>query len=432
MSVARLISQIFSGIWLIEPGKAQGYYPLIDSVLKGDFKNNEFGNDGGKIKDQPYFIAVENSSTLKVSSSWDMNSFSEEDIPEGSMVVVPINGAISKYNYCGTAGTNTIANFLKKVDGMKNVSSVLLVVDSPGGEVYGTRNLAEVIMGMSKPVVAFVDGIAASGAYWIISAADKIISNNDTDEVGSIGTFCSFADIRGWKQYEGVKFHEVYASKSINKNKAYRDAINGNGEDKYDALKQQIDVINESFITGVKQGRGDKISTDEVFTGKLYFTKEALGIGLIDEIGNFEHAVQVTRSMISNSNSFLNTGTMKFKIGTAIKNLLGFKTEEEVAITQEQLDTINTTIESQDVKISELEAQIQTASETSAARISELEASVAERDATIANLNTKLSERPGAPAPAVKTEKTDQIDGGYNAGWDEASKKSAEEAGFLI
>jgi len=425
MSIPRLLSQIFSGVWLIDPQKARGYFPVIESILAGNWKNNEHADDDIQIKVNPYFVQVNNAAAKRVQSTWDINNLRDEDVPEGSLVVVPIQGAISKYNYCGTPGTNTIASFLKKVDGMKNVSAVMLMVDSPGGEADGTRNLAEIVNGFSKPVTAFVDGMAASGAYWIISGADKIITNNDTDEVGSIGTFCSFADVRGWVNYEGIKFHEVYATKSINKNKAYKDALEG----KYDLLKEQLDVINESFINGVKEGRGDLITANEVFTGTLYFAKDAINIGLIDEIGNFEHALQVTNELVNNSNShtFLNSKAMNFK--NSIKKLFGFKVEEEVEVTQERVDELDTKVADQLTRITTLESELETAN----GNLTAANATIAQKDTTIAELTEKLSKRPAAPVPGAKTNETDKIEKPEATdGWNESDKQSAKEAGFEV
>ncbi len=76
-----------------------------------------------------------------------------------------------------------------------NIAAIVLQIDSPGGEVSGTQQLADVIKSVQKPVVAFVDGMMASAALWIGSAADEIIASTPQDIIGSIGTMMSFGDM---------------------------------------------------------------------------------------------------------------------------------------------------------------------------------------------------------------------------------------------
>ena len=87
-----------------------------------------------------------------------------------------------------------------------------MVVDSPGGQVTGTDLLAEAIKNSATPIVAYIEGMAASAAYWIISGASKIVASSDLDRIGSIGTMLMVEDLKPFFEAQGVKFHEVYAS----------------------------------------------------------------------------------------------------------------------------------------------------------------------------------------------------------------------------
>jgi len=95
---------------------------------------------------------------------------------------------------CGPAGTATLGRIIQQADNNPNISAIVLHIDSPGGTVDGTEALANIIRNTNKPVVAFADGLMASAALWIGSAANEIIASTDTDEIGSVGVIMRFAD----------------------------------------------------------------------------------------------------------------------------------------------------------------------------------------------------------------------------------------------
>jgi protease-4 len=297
----------------------------------------------------------------------------------------------------------------------------MFVVDSPGGEADGTRNLSETIANLGKPTVAFIDGMAASAAYWIASAADKIVAALDTDEIGSIGTYVSFADFRDYYEQQGVKLHEVYATKSTNKNKEFKQALDG----KYGPLRAQIDVINESFIAGVKQNRKGKMDEDEeeAFTGKLYFADVAKEKGLIDEIGSFETAIESMNDFINVQKS-KNENIMKFSLAgmkeSAVafyKSIFGAETEE---LTAEQVELIAEKAEASAAEVTRLTTELEAVNaekaeliantETVAAKVTSLEAAATEKETEITSLKEKMAEMAGQALPDTKIEKNDEIE----------------------
>jgi len=93
-----------------------------------------------------------------------------------------------------------------------DVSAILLRIDSPGGSVRGTADLAATVAAANKvkPTVAYAEDMMASGAYWIGSAAGKVYSNS-TAIVGSIGTYAALLDSSGAADKLGLKVHVVRA-----------------------------------------------------------------------------------------------------------------------------------------------------------------------------------------------------------------------------
>jgi protease-4 len=143
----------------------------------------------------------------------------------------------------------------------------------------------------SKPVVAFSD-LAASAAYWTASSADLIIASNDiSSEFGSIGVMMSFMDIRPMWEKEGVKFHKIYAPESNYKNLPFEKALEGD----YDLIKsEELSPLAKRFQKAVRQNRKGKVDITQkgILNGKMYYARDAVKVGLADEIGNREYAIR--------------------------------------------------------------------------------------------------------------------------------------------
>lgn len=221
---------------------------------------------------------------------------------QGSIQVISITGPIAKYDFCYNPGSQSLQQAVRAANADDTVSGILLVIDSPGGQVDGTENLATEIKNSQKPVIAFVDGLCCSAAYWIGSSAAEIIvdgaNNGFNATIGSIGTMCAWKDTSKQEEMQGVKTHVVYADESVDKNKMMEADEEGN----FPAIKEQLNNLNGTFLTAVKNNRHGKLSTKEnVLTGKTYNGKEAIKHGLADRIGNFQTAVSRTYFLSKNN-----------------------------------------------------------------------------------------------------------------------------------
>jgi signal peptide peptidase SppA len=277
-----LLRKIMSGQWLMEEQAAYGYVPILLEWMQGNLKIEEQAKASG-VEPAPLPVAVE------TSENGESRYFSSlEEASEGSTSITRVRGTLMKDDdWCfGDPGTASLAKMLQRADAHKNISSHILAIDSPGGTVDGTKDLADVIASLQKPVIAFVDGMAASAAYWISAAADEIIMSNDTSQVGSIGTMLAFQDFRGWYEKDGVKFHDIRADASNEKNETYYQALKGNYKP---VIEQQLNPLNDIFVNAVKTFRTGV--PDKALHGRMFLAKDALQYQLADSIGNFSQAV---------------------------------------------------------------------------------------------------------------------------------------------
>jgi len=362
-----ILSEILSGPWLISTERSAAYASVLLSLMKGE---NIFEGDSAlaRERNRPYVLAGTGDQKQRY-------SFSDTNIPGGSIAVIPIRSEILKYDQpCGPRGTQSLLNDVKAADQNPNISSIVIVVDSPGGQVAGTDLLADAIKNSTTPVIAFVDGLAASAAYWIISGADKIIASSDLDRIGSIGTMLMAEDLRPALEQLGVKFHEVYATLSVDKNSDINQVLDG----KYDQYRENVlDVINAKFLSTLKEYRPNL--NDSALTGKIYFAPQAIKLGLIDQIGSLELAIEEAIALTVKQGEHLieskTRETMKMKITwKAIQNF--FKMEpaaiESEELTDERVQQINDQLDLVTARTEELEQELAREKEAHSETLSEL------------------------------------------------------------
>lgn len=163
------------------------------------------------------------------------------------------------------------------------VSGILLAIDSPGGTVDGTYDLAADVKaaGRRKPVYAWVDGMAASAAYWMASQASLIYAGNPMSQVGSIGTYLAVYDYSAAAERDGVKVH-LFTTGPLKGLGVPGTAIT---DDHKAHLQSRINEAQTFFDDAVRKGRGLSASAlDDVRTGAAWFAGGAQEKRLIDGI----------------------------------------------------------------------------------------------------------------------------------------------------
>jgi signal peptide peptidase SppA len=167
------------------------------------------------------------------------------------------------------------------------VNSIMLRVDSPGGEANGCDELAAAIYAArgKKPITAFVSGQACSGGYWIASAADKVIVS-DLAMLGSSGVVLGVADRSKADEKSGVVRREFVSSQSPGKRP---DPATDVGAAQ---IQQMVDDLAEVFVAAVAKHRGVDPSTviEKFGAGGVEIGAKAVAKGMADEIGQFEAA----------------------------------------------------------------------------------------------------------------------------------------------
>lgn len=300
-----LVSSLAASPWLISLEHAQAYMPLLAGLLTS---NVPTGADvAGRNLAELRAEAAPKDLMVKPAGLGSVSYAARGVAADGSgagagadetiIRVLRAEGPLMKADqFCGPLGLMSLASSLQRTARDPEIGGVVLRVDSPGGQVYGTQSVADGIRACQqagKPVVALVDdGLMCSAAYWIGASCDTIIATHETCCIGSIGVMASWADAQPYFEKLGVKFHEVYAAQSSQKNADFAAASKGD----YKALQGQLTAIADGFLSHVRQSRAGRLD-EKAFqqsgaaAGKTFFASQAGEIGLIDAMGSFSDAL---------------------------------------------------------------------------------------------------------------------------------------------
>jgi protease-4 len=186
-------------------------------------------------------------------------------------------------------GSQRTADLLKRVGDSDLVSGVVIAINSPGGTTTGAEELYRNIrqLAAKKPLVAFVDGTAASGGYITAMAADHIVAR-ETSLVGSIGVIFQYPEVSELLAKLGVKVEDIKSAPL----KAEPSGVRPTSPEARAALQQVVDETHLWFKRLVKERRGFSDSQVEaVSTGRIFGGQSSRELRLVDQLGSERDAV---------------------------------------------------------------------------------------------------------------------------------------------
>jgi protease-4 len=205
-----------------------------------------------------------------------------------SIAVIHITDTIQGGGF-GSGDPEYVLDQLDQAVADTSVKSILLRIDSPGGTVAASQ---EIMLGVrrareTKPVVTSVGDVCASGAYMVASQSDEIIVSPGST-VGSIGVIISVANIEELLSKVGVEFTTLTQGEFKDAGSMYRSLT----ATETAMLNEQMSLIQDQFVADVASGRGmSEADVRELATGWAWLGSEALELGLVDSIGNYNDAV---------------------------------------------------------------------------------------------------------------------------------------------
>jgi len=221
--------------------------------------------------------------------------FLEPDITKAKMsqkhtALVELQGVIANDE---SASADNIVSALRSAFEDEKTEGVILRINSPGGTPVQAGYIYDEILRLREKypetvLYAVVSDMAASGGYYVASAADEIYASNSSI-VGSIGVRMDSFGVVDAMEKLGIESRTLTAGE----NKALLDPFTPVNEKAMVHLQTMIDEIHLQFIDAVKKGRGDRLKEfDDLFTGLIWTGQEALEFGLVDNIGSASYVAR--------------------------------------------------------------------------------------------------------------------------------------------
>lgn len=216
--------------------------------------------------------------------------------PGSLLAVVPLFGVVTRHGYSGwfssAPGSLEIGRHLNALDRDETVGSIVLYINSPGGSVWGTPELAKVVYDIRQAgntrIVAAVDPMMASAATYIGTAAEKVYCIASGD-VGSIGVINSYTDYSAWLEKTGIKteYFRVPAKKARFTGDEPMD------DDMRETMQKGIEEVYQLFVSDMARNRGvtKKHVIEKFGGGEMLSAQEGVDAGLIDGIKSLDEVL---------------------------------------------------------------------------------------------------------------------------------------------
>jgi protease-4 len=237
--------------------------------------------------------------------------WSERWAPPPAVAVVPAYGGIhsgrSRRNWIWggrSMGSKTVVAQLRAAAGHPEVKAIVFRVDSGGGSALASEEIRREILQIKDrrkiPFYVSMGAMAASGGYWIAMDGDSVFANATT-LTGSIGVVWSYPVLENLYEKLGITSETVKRGEHADVPSTSRHLT----PEEREMLDASLDFIYDRFVAGVAQGRGlPESRVREIAEGRVYLGREALELGLVDELGTLDDAVRAAALQTGIANDY--------------------------------------------------------------------------------------------------------------------------------
>ena len=215
-------------------------------------------------------------------------------VAPGGIAIIGVFGPMFKgYGAYGYADQSELRGAVRGAANDPSVNGIMLLIDSPGGSVAGTADLAAEIRSADavKPVVAYIEDCGCSAAYWTAASARAIYSNGGM--VGSIGVVTAIVDSSKYFEAAGIKVIPIVTGEMK--------AVGMEGQPvtaaQVEYVQGMIDAIYADFLSAVSTSRGMRADTIRKMEARVYVGQQAVENKLIDGVMSFDKAYSALSKM---------------------------------------------------------------------------------------------------------------------------------------
>ena len=261
-----------------------------DKALEYGLVDNLYYKD--QVLDELKGLTGSNKTINAIGNANYAKSYKDKNVSKNEVAIIYASGQI--YDGKGDETTNiyseNLSKTIRKAREDNNVKAVVLRVNSPGGSA-----VASAIIGREldltkevKPVIVSMGNYAASGGYWISAKGDYIFAD-PTTLTGSIGVFGTFPNAKGFLNDKvGLTFDVA----KTNENAEFPNFTEPLTEFQYGKLQEMVVKTYDDFTKRVAEGRGlTQTYVDSIGQGRVWAGADAIGLGLVDQLGDMEDAI---------------------------------------------------------------------------------------------------------------------------------------------
>ncbi|MEM4714224.1 MAG: signal peptide peptidase SppA [Candidatus Nanoarchaeia archaeon] len=214
------------------------------------------------------------------------------------IAVIPIKGEIG---FSDSTDPIYITKTLQKIDEDVRYKAIILDINSPGGSVVASKQIAEAIKRTKKPIVALIREVGASGALWVAVSADKVVAD-PASITGSIGVTASYLSFEKLMEKYGITYNRLVTGEYKDIGSPYKELTPKEKE----KLMEKIEYIKNIFVQVIAENRNlSKEFVENISTGEIWLGVEAQKYGIVDYLGGEEEAKMVAEKLANITNAKL-------------------------------------------------------------------------------------------------------------------------------
>lgn len=245
------------------------------------------------------------------------NSKLVQSLRKDKVAVIALEGVIydtvqDRAPFRALFNTAYVKEELKKALEDEHTKGVLLRLNSPGGTVGASQEIYQLVNKLrenKKAVVTSMGDMCASGCYYIAAASDAIVANRGT-LTGSIGVIKQGVNYKGLMERYGIYDQTYKAGKYKDMGSPQRNAT----EEERVILQALLDDSYDQFVTDVSTSRNIELQTvKKIAQGLVYTGRQAMGVGLIDQLGSYEDSKEVIKKVLKENYKYSRASSLRFE-----------------------------------------------------------------------------------------------------------------------
>lgn len=225
-------------------------------------------------------------------------------IKSGNVAVIPVHGVIlsngDSYFDEQATSSSEIVQFIEDAEDDPSIRAIVFDINSPGGSAVASQEVADAVQKSTKPTVAWIRDSGTSGAFWVATAADKVVAN-PMSITGSIGVTASYLQFSGLLQDYNVSYEVLTAGRLKEVGSPFKALT----QEERKLFQEQLDELHTYFIKAIAANRNlSEEMVRDYATGMFFLGSKAKELGFVDVLGGKDEVKKVLEQQLKTNVTF--------------------------------------------------------------------------------------------------------------------------------